>query len=87
MLREQVKGNNKELMEYLLLHTNHGIKVSVDFNLAWGETESKMLPPLYAPLVQEWNAIQFKAEVEVVVRTAAFGLYFWARYLVSNSFD
>lgn len=73
-----------ELLSFLLHHNDPGIKVSLDFLMAWGESDFEMLPFLYVPLVDKWTAIKSKAEVEVVVRTAAFGLDFWVDYLVST---
>lgn len=80
-LYRQVRENNMELLSFLLHHNDPGIKVSLDFLMAWGESDFEMLPFLYVPLVDKWTAIKSKAEVEVVVRTAAFGLDFWVDYL------
>lgn len=84
MLQKQVGNNNKELISFLLFFTTPGIKVAVDFIMAWGESESMMLPCFYIPIVKKWIAIMFKAEVEVSVRVPTKGLDFWVDYLVST---
>lgn len=73
-----------ELLSFLLHHNDPGVKVALDFLMAWGESDFLMPPFLYIPLVDKWIAMKSKAEVEVVVRTAAFGLDFWVDYLVST---
>ena len=85
MLQKQVGKNNKELISFLLFFTAPGIKVAVDFIMAWGESDSMMLPCFYIPIVKKWTAIMFKAEVEVLVRVPTKGLDFWVDYLVSPS--
>lgn len=79
-----MKHNNEELRSFLLHRTDPGIKVAVDFLMAWGESDSMMLPCLYVPFVKMWTPIRSKGEVEIVIRTAAFGLDFWVDYLVST---
>lgn len=84
MLYVQVIKNNRELIAFLLNHTDPGIKVSVDFIMAWGESDLTIISELSVPIVRLWSAIKFKAEVEVVMRTPTYDLDFWVDILVST---